>query len=108
MEPVVLKASIGTEALDAAVSFGSCGVVDLLFTHITAPVLLILSPVSDHVALRLSGLPTTRHEGEQVMQASSSSPCTNNARFLTFSSVCRRHRTPVPKVRRGVSQRFRG
>ena len=69
MEPVVLKASIGTEALDAAVCFGSCGVVDLLFTHITAPVLLILSPVSDHVALWFSGLPTTRHEGEQVMQA---------------------------------------
>ena len=68
MEPVVLKASIGTEALDAAVCFGSCGVVDLLFTHIPTPVLLVLSPVSDHVTFRFSRRPTARHEGEQVMQ----------------------------------------
>ena len=50
------------------VRLGSCGVVDLLFTHITTPVLLVSSPVSQHVPLRITRLPTTRHEGEQVVQ----------------------------------------
>ena len=50
------------------VRLGSCSVVDLLLTHITTPVLLVSSPVSQHVPLRITRLPTTRHEGEQVVQ----------------------------------------
>ena len=50
------------------VRLGSCDVVDLLLAHVTTPVLLVSSPVSDHMPLRITGLPTTRHEGEQVVQ----------------------------------------
>ena len=87
MEPVILKARIRTEVFDAAVEvlLGSCGVVDLLLTHITTPVLLVSSPVSQHVPLRITRLPSTRHEGEQVVQRIITRPCTNSARFLTFS-----------------------
>ena len=67
------------------VLLGSCGVVDLLLTHITTPVLLVSSPVSQHVPLRITRLPSTRHEGEQVVQRIIAVPCTNIARFPTFS-----------------------
>ena len=50
------------------VRLGSCDVVDLLLAHVTTPVLLVSSPVSQHVPLRITRLPTTRHEGEQVVQ----------------------------------------
>ena len=46
----------------------SCDIVDLVLTHVATPVFLILSPVSHHVDLRISGHPTTRHEVEQVAQ----------------------------------------
>ena len=68
------------------VRFGSCDVVDLLLAHVTTPVLLVSSPVSQHVPLRVTRLPTTRHEGEQVVQRIiARPPCTNIARFPTFS-----------------------
>ena len=66
------------------VRLGSCGVIDLLFTHITAPVLLVSSPVSQHVPLRITRLPTTRHEGEQVVQRIITRPLYQQRSFPDF------------------------